>query len=145
TFQSAGVPFSGAAGPAPSRGAACFEEGQSGPVALTPCTLTDGDFGTPVALQSCSGSACGASAPTLNNWAYVDLGASRPISLVVVRGTAAGVVVETSADATAWAALTQTAQSRVFSLTASGSARYVRVRSASATGDVTGLAEISVW
>jgi hypothetical protein len=145
TYQSAGAAFSGGAGPAPSRGAACFEQGQSGPVAIVPCTLTDGDFGTPVALQTCSGSACGASSPTLNNWAYVDLGASRTISLVVVRGTVSGVLVETSSDASSWTDLSQNAQSGVFSLPATGSVRYVRVRSSSATGDVRGLAEISVW
>ena len=112
-------------------------------MALTPCTLTDGDFGTAVTLQSCATSSC--SAQTLNNWAYVDLGAARSISLVVVRGSVTGAVVESSLDANAWSAVSATPQSGVFEATGSGMARYVRVRADSATETIAGLTEISVW
>jgi hypothetical protein len=145
-YQSAAVAFAGTAGAPPSRGAACFADATSGPVALTPCPLTDGNLGvamTPQSEPSCS-SNCPTAAPA-NNWAYVDLGSAKSISLVVVRGVYASCVVETSADAMTWAALPGGPNSGIFSVTASGTARYVRVRAASASDRVTGLAEISVW
>ncbi|MHB8419168.1 MAG: hypothetical protein ACYDCL_13920 [Myxococcales bacterium] len=143
SYQSPGTPFSGTAGPAPSRGAACFLQGASGPIALSPCSLTDGDFGTPVQLVTCTGSACNSA--TLDNWAYVDLGASRAFSLVVVRGTSSSAIVESSTDASTWTALSSNAQAGVFSVASAGTARYIRVRAQSPTASVEGLAEISVW
>lgn len=141
--QSGEVAFTGTAGPAPSRGAACYEQGASGAVQVNPCTLTDGDFASAIAPQSCTGQSC-ASTP-LNGWAYVDLGAPKSFSLIVVRGPFAACVVDTSNDATQWTTLLANGQSGVFSVSSSGTARYVRVRAAAASDQITGLAEISVW
>ena len=129
----------------PSRGVGCFVHGPSGPSALSPCVLTDGDLGTPLTLltePACSsGSACDAQA---NNWAYVALPAAAPISLIVARGASSPYLVETSSDAAAWTGA-GISGGGAQSFPVSVSARYVRVRATSPQGRVTGLTEISVW
>lgn len=136
--------LSGAGAP-PSRGAGCFVHSPSGPAALSPCELTDGDLGTAYKLLTeppCSSSAgCDAQA---NNWAYIALPAATAISLIVVRGVAAPYLVETSSDSTAWtSAGISSGGTQSFSVTVT--ARYVRVRAVSAQSRVSGLTEISVW
>lgn len=129
----------------PSRGAGCFVQGTSGPAALSPCVLTDGDLSTaftPLPDPACSNSTtCTAQA---NNWAYVELPAATPISLVVVRGNLSAYMVETSSDAAAWVSA-GISSGGAQSFTMSAMARYVRVRSLTPQGHVTGLSEISVW
>lgn len=129
----------------PSRGAGCFVHSPSGPAALSPCVLTDGDLGAPfqpLAEPACSNSGgCDAQA---NNWAYVELPAAEAISLIVVRGVIAPYLVETSSDAAAWAGA-GISSGGAQSFAVSASARYVRVRALTAQGRVSGLAEISIW
>lgn len=129
----------------PSRGAGCFVHSASGPSPLSPCTLTDGELGTPftpLTEPTCSsGSACDAQA---NNWAYVALPAASMISLIAVRGPSAPYLVETSTDAAAWTSV-GISSGGAQSFTASLSTRYVRVRAPTPQGRVTGLSEISVW
>jgi hypothetical protein len=129
----------------PSRGSGCFVQGTSGPAALSPCALTDGELRTaftPLPDPTCSGSTgCTAQA---NNWAYVELPTAVAISLVVVRGTLAAYLVETSSDAAAWVSA-GISSGGAQSFAVSATARYVRVRAVTPQGRVTGLAEISVW
>jgi hypothetical protein len=129
----------------PSRGIGCFVQSTSGPMALSPCVLTDGDLGTaftPLPEPTCSsGTTCTAQA---NNWAYVALPAATAISLVVVRGTLSAYLVETSSDAATWASA-GISNGGPQSFAMSAMARYVRVRASTPQGHVTGLTEISVW
>lgn len=129
----------------PSRGAGCFVHSPSGPAALSPCALTDGELGTsftPLTEPPCSsGSVCDAQA---NNWAYVALPAVTAISLVVVRGVSSSYLVETSSDAVAWASV-GISGGGAQSFAVSGMARYVRVRAQNPQSRVTGLTEISVF
>ncbi len=128
----------------PSRGAGCFVHSPTGPSALSPCVLTDGDLATafkPIPEPACSSGSCNAQA---DNWAYVELPASTAISLIVVRGVTTPYLVETSGDAAAWLS-SGISGGGAQSFTVSASARYVRVRAVTPQGRVDGLTEISIW
>jgi len=141
TSRSAAVPWTGPAGAPPSRGAPCWSYASSGDTAapLSPCTLTDGDFSGPVAGTPSDTSA------GVRTAIAVDLGRSRPVSLVVARGCPADCTVETSADGRTWSAAgTGTGARFTVAPRAGATAHWVRVRSTSGV-DVSRLAEISAW
>jgi hypothetical protein len=137
TYDSRGTPFSRTV-PPPSRGAPCLASTASGQVAaLHPCKLTDGDFFTPAQVGAGSGS--------VDTAAYVDLGSSRSVALVVARGGGGPVTLDTSSDAQTWTfygigsgLLVDVASARRVV------ARYVRLRTTNNV-DIGPLAEISVW
>lgn len=139
-----------AAGPALSRGETCAVAGQSGPVAVSPCVLTDGNFGGQFPTQHCapaSPTPSPSSAPCpANTWVSVDLGASRQLSAVLLHGLHAGseVIVESSSDGSQWTQRGKVkATSYVRLAFAPAQARHVRVRAAD--GTIYALRELSVW
>lgn len=139
TYRSQQVPFAGQ-GPPPSRGDACVAGATGQPAtALVPCRLTDGDLFTNVSLGSAGPT------PVVHSSAAVDLGAVRPVSLVVVRGGSTPLQVQGSADAITWRTLGTTAGSpAAVSPAGAPPERYIRVQSPSGF-DISGLTEISVW
>ena len=135
TYFAAGGSFAGTGKP-PSRGAACFSATADGAAtALSPCRLTDGDLSTAAQF---SGDA------TARPSAYVDLGSSRPVSLVVARGAAGTTEIETSDDAKNWTVLGPGGGSLVSADGRGIRARYVRIRTTNNV-DISSLSEISVW
>jgi hypothetical protein len=143
TYRSQQVPFRGPGAP-PSRGAACSTaaEGQP-PTPLRPCPLTDGDLFTGASLAG--GPACTGCTPPAHDSVYLDLGTSRALSLIVVRGSNTTLIVETSDDAVTWSTIgSVTGNPASLAPARTGRARYVRVRSPSGL-DLSGLSEISVW
>lgn len=146
SFRSQQLAYPVSSSAPPSRGAACFIQGESGPVELSPCTLTDGHFAqgfTAAAETHCTTSDC---TPTANTWAEVDLGESRSISLVVVRGASVSAVIEVSTDASNWTQLgTSTGALSAISPVLPVQGRYVRVRATDPHNRISGLSEISVW
>jgi hypothetical protein len=138
TFErSQQLAYQGSAGPPPSRGRPCFVQTAAGEtLALTPCSLTDGDLRPGRGLH--------APAPGVHTAAYVALGGVRPVSLVVVRGCVGICTVETSNDAQTWTSL-GTGQGAAFALSGPPSLRAADVRVRSAVSLDTGLDQISVW
>jgi hypothetical protein len=136
TYFAQGAPFTGAGAP-PSRRASCFAskaDGQTTPI--NPCHLSDGNL---YAASNLSGDGVARIA------AYLDLGASKPVSLVTARGAPGTTAIETSSDATTWAMLGPGAGGLVsVALPRPVQARYVRIRTTNAV-DISGLAELSVW
>jgi len=135
------VPFTGTAGPPPSRNAACFGyRADGGPVAVSPCRLTDGDLFTLSGEEDCKECAPQRSSE------YVDLGSPKPLALLVVRGPAASsLTLESSGDATTWAPLgTVSENTRTVTPPPGSTARYVRVKAGEGS-DVSALSELSVW
>lgn len=139
-----------------SRGAACVVQGASGPVPLSPCTLTDGQFNASFPTQHCPGTGEPSGTPspspsadhcTANSSVYLDLGADKPVGTVFVHGLSAGdVIVDTSDDASHWTTRAQGDPGSYGTLTPPSvtHARYVRLRSADA-GSIAALTELSVW
>jgi len=138
TFErSQQLAYIGPAGPPPSRGRPCFAQTAAGDTTpVTPCALTDGNL-TPGRGPRLPGGA-------VHTAAYVALGGVRPVSLVVVRGCAAGCTVETSGDAQSWTPLGD-ASGPVFAIGRSPSLRAAFVRVRSTTNVDLGLDQISVW
>jgi len=135
-YTSQGVGFRGRAGAPESRGKACFAENNES----QPCQLTDGSFDHPLPEPACA-EPCSA-----NGWAYVDLGAPKPVGTVFARANQAGqLTVETSDDAKTWTARgAGDGQFAKITLPTAVTARYVRVHAAPGS-KLTGLTQLSVW
>lgn len=136
TFFSQGAPYSGAGAP-PSRGAACVASSADGQTApLSPCLLSDGDLFAAANLSSGGGVRTGV---------YLDLGAPKPIGLVVGRGATGTTAIEASDDARTWT-MVGPGSGSLISASPNGSvrARYVRIRTTNNV-DIGNLTEISVW
>lgn len=141
TYLSPRLTVAARAGAPPSRGRPCAPvTGRQGRVAgpAPGCPMTDGDLSSPARLDA------GARARVVTGVA-LDLGATRPVGLVVARGFAGQVLVEVSADGRGWQPVGGGAGT-TFTLVPPGgpSARYVRVRSATGI-DQSLAAEVSVW
>lgn len=140
TARSPQVPYASVAGAPPSRGAPCLS--YTGPdvagVALSPCPVTDGDFGSTLAPAP-QGTA------EARSGVAVDLGRARAVSLVVVRGCPGDCAVESSVDGRSWRILaTRSGAGTTVAPPAGTTARWIRVRSP-AGADLSRMAEVSVW
>lgn len=141
--------FKGLAGAPPSRNASCVATGASGvPVEVSPCALTDGDF--VVHFRAPQDAGCepdaeggGCEVARADRTLAVDLGASRPVSLVVVRGLIGEAHVERSEDGETWSSITL--DGKVGTLPSGTTARYVRLRSKADDAGLLSVSEISVW
>lgn len=137
TIRSPLLPFAGRAGAPVSRAAGCSVETEAGDtIPHAPCALTDGRFGETFSPDLCTEDPCRAVARA----AVVDLGASRRIDLLVVRGCATRCVVETGTPGRWVTAGIGAAESFALAPRAGTRARYVRV-----VGSVASLREVSVW
>jgi hypothetical protein len=143
-------------GPPPSRGKPCSGRSASGPaVPLTPCRLTDGDFGQPNFAQlappcptTTSASAASACSQPQVRDLTVDLGSVRQVSLVVVRGCPFGCTIDVSGGPNAWVPVGQvdrasTSDNGLIKLPLALPARYVRV--SSEPGGAGFVRELSAW
>jgi hypothetical protein len=131
-LYSAAQTFAGSAGAPPSRGAACEVGGQAYPSA---CPLTDGAFES---VSAASGAAS------------VDLGAARPLALLVLRGAFAALTVSSSLDGQTWTELGTGLQGSSLRLAPAGAplARHLRLQEArDAQGQQRALqiTELSAW
>lgn len=149
-FRSAKHAFTGTGGAPVSRGKSCTVHQGMTPQDIAPCPLTDGNLATgftPVSepSTSSSSSASGTRPATANNWVRIDLGAEQDLHLVVIRNLWPASIIEGSADGTAWTEL-HGAQGGTFSVTpVSSRARFIRVRVASESGQISSLSEVSVY
>jgi hypothetical protein len=138
SFLSAQLPVDATAGAPPSRGHPCAAVTGTARLRigrLTSCAATDGDL-TVAAHLSGQGD-------RVVTGAVVDLGTSRPVSLVVARGFRGPFLLEVSDDGTAYRTV-MTSLGAAASPPGSPTARFVRVRSASGL-DQSLLSELSVW
>jgi hypothetical protein len=134
-----------------SRGKDCYVHAENTPQKQSPCTLTDGKLSTrfqKVPTPQCpQGQMC--TPPPQNQWVYVDLGTSQPLSLLVLYDVAAtgasGLIVEGSNDATSWTALATTDLSKYHTVTLAGSARYVRLNFGKGEISSSGNSEIAIY
>ena len=133
-WRSPGLGYASAAGPPDSRGRSCrYDVGDES------CPLTDGDLSTQHPLShvcpSGQGSTC---APP--RWAIVDLGALKPIELVVVRGCEGGCTVEAGTDGQVFRAIGPVSDDFGSVSLPRTAVRYVRV-----SVGRQGLRQISAW
>jgi hypothetical protein len=138
-YLSTRTAVSATAGAPPSRGRSCAAVTGAVPVAaaLGACAATDGDLVKPARLSS--------GKPGIVTGVVIDRGSDRPVNLVVVRGVAGQFLVEVSSDGKAYRVVsTQIGSAVAVSPAGAPSARFVRVRSASAL-DESMLSEVSVW
>ena len=131
------------AGAPTSRGRSCSVAEESGRLVVqASCRLTDGELGEEFMPSICGGqTACVEPAHTA---AVIDLGAQRPLSMIVVRGCDYGCTVETSRDGERWrtgGTATMRREDNAFRLSPLVRARYIRVTSRS----VDTLREVSAW
>jgi hypothetical protein len=106
-------------------------------VAQRPCAVTDGDLAAPARLTGRK--------HKVATGVVVDLGRTRPVSLVVARGVAGTVVVEVSRNGTSFRKVgTGGASVSAVELPGGTVARYVRVRSDGGL-DESMLTEVSAW
>jgi hypothetical protein len=138
--SSARLPVEATAGAPPSRGGACAAvTGSRGRLAApeASCPLTDGDLATPAGVR--------VGAEKVVTGYVIDLGAVRPVDLVVARGFAGQILVEVSTDGTTYQPV-GSEQGTTITVEPAGapSARYVRVRSALGL-DQSLAAEVSAW
>jgi hypothetical protein len=151
-YHSPRVPVRGMA-PAPaSRGAKCAVSGAQRLVPIEPCSLTDGRYDGSFPSQSCpaaSPSASPAKRCTANAFVQLDLGTSRPVSVVFLHGlgTATDVVVETSDDSLKWTKRLRQRPAPFLAITlaAGASGRYVRLKSANDSDTIYSLSEFAVF
>jgi hypothetical protein len=139
SYLSRRLPVTGTAGTPPSRGRPCAAvTGTAPPKAgrLSPCAATDGDLQSPAHLR-------GGKAAVVTGVA-IDLGASRPVSLVVARGFAGQFLVELSDDGRVYRTVATNAGSAAVNVPGSPSARFVRLRSPAGL-DESLSSEVSVW
>jgi hypothetical protein len=139
-YLSARRPVRPIAGAPPSRNRPCaalLGRKRFATAAQPRCAATDGDLTTPARLSAGTGRTV--------TGLVVDLGRVRQVSLVVVRGMAGPVVVETSTNGRTYRRV-GTAQGSPIAVDAPGrpAARYVRVRAAGGL-DESMVAEVSVW
>lgn len=137
-YQSGPAPYA-ATGAPPSRHSPCSVSGATGEVQmLDRCPFTDGNLSA-ASLRSTSAER----GVSVRSVVSVDLGAPRPVSLVVVRGAAGTVAVDSSDDGATWTSLGSGRGD--FTLEARGAhGRHVRLRTPDGL-DLSGLVEISVW
>lgn len=124
-----------------SRGKGCSVADEKGKrFSLSPCGLTDGDFGRAFAPSVCTGTS-GCTEPRHAS-AVIDLGSAVGVDLIVLRGCEQSCRVETSTDGRTWrsAGVAQDTEAAI-SFSSSRRARYVRV----VTPFVDSLTEVSVW
>jgi hypothetical protein len=140
SFLSTKVAVDGTAGAPPSRGRPCAAVTGTRRLRTAPfsaCAATDGDLHSSAHLNG-----KGKAAVT---GVVVDLGARRPVSLVVVRGFAGQLLVEVSDNGATWRTVATTAgTAAAISPAGEPSARFVRLRSPAGL-DESLLSEISVW
>lgn len=139
SYQSNRVAVRPTAGTPPSRGHRCAPVTGTAPVrngVFTRCGATDGDLDSPARLHSKAGTVTGV---------LVDLGRPRRISLVVARGFAGQLLVETSTDGRTFQTVATSSGSAVaLAVPGSPTVRFVRLRSPSGLDESLGT-EISVW
>lgn len=128
------------AGAPPSRGRPCAPVTGTGPSVgrfRNPCPATDGDLTQPAKLTAKGGN------PVTG--VVVDLGRTRPVSLVVARGFSGQLLVELSTDGTTYRTVA-TGLGLAYAAEPEGrpAARYVRLRSPVGL-DESLSAELSVW
>jgi hypothetical protein len=141
TWRSPGVGYAAALGAPESRGRACAYSG----ITYSPCPLTDGDLSTaaPVRVicpRSTPPSPTPAPACTSATRAVIDLGASVPADLVVVRGCVGGCAVDVSADGRRFRPVGSVSDDYGLVRLPAQRVRAVRVGLGSQ-----GLREVSVW
>jgi hypothetical protein len=127
------------AGTPPSRGRPCAAvTGTAPPKAgpFSPCSVTDGDLKRPARLS-------GATAAVVSG-VVIDLGSSRPVSLVVTRGFLGQFLVEVSGDGRSYRTVATSAGSAAIAVPGNPSARFVRLRSPVGL-DESLSSEVSVW
>ncbi|HVL85085.1 MAG TPA: discoidin domain-containing protein [Pseudonocardia sp.] len=132
TYRTAQARLAGPGAP-PSRGAACATHRPGhGRVAHEPCPFTDGDLDEAFDAGGRS--------------VVIDLGETRPVDLVVIRGDTDTFVVHTSEDGRTWqrlATLETTREHAALDAPPATHARYVRVRAQ--RGVLPALRELSIW
>ncbi len=141
TRRSGRVAYRSTAGAPPSRGRPCAVG--TGAPSTSPCPLTDGEFTTPApqaatTTTTAAAAAGGSTTTPAPQTATVDLGQSRSVSLVVVRGCPCEV--EGSTDGRTWTALGRSTGFTAVAPPRATSVRYVRL-----TGSLSNLREVSVW
>lgn len=102
----------------------------------TRCNATDGDLTNPARLVHQGGGVVDGVA--------IDLGRSRPVSLVVARGFTGQYIVEISSDGHTWSTVTTSSGTSAITVPGTPHARYVRLRSPVGL-DESLSAEVSVW
>ncbi len=140
SYLSERLPVGAGSGAPPSRGQRCAAVTGTAPhvgAFRAPCTETDGGLSGPARIA-------GGSGKTVTG-VVVDLGRSRPVSLVVARGFAGQFLVETSIDGKAFSTVA-TGFGQAYAVTPPGhpTARYVRLRSPAGL-DESLSSEVSVW
>jgi hypothetical protein len=139
SYLSRRLPVAATAGTPLSRGRPCAAvTGTAPPRAgrLSPCAATDGDLSAPARLP-------GRKAGVVTG-VVIDLGVSRPVSLVVTRGFAGQFLVEVSGDGRSFRTVATNAGSTAVDVPGDPSARFVRVRSPVGL-DESLSSEVSVW
>lgn len=137
--RSARVGYRSAAGPPVSRGRPCAVG--AGAPSTAPCSLTDGDLSARISPPSTTTTApltTGSTIAPAPETATVDLGQSRAVGLVVVRGCTCQV--EGSTDGRTWTTLGRSTGYTAVVPARTAAARYVRV-----AGALSDLREVSVW
>jgi hypothetical protein len=145
-YDAPGAAFRSPAGAPPSRGLPCGVTRAGGSAAsAAPCWLTDGDRNPPTISQplcpTTTTPTTAACAPATTA-AAIDLGATQPIALVVVRGCG-GCAVAVSADGQAWSPYGDvSAENEALAPARDTKARFIRL---SAPGGIDAARELSVW
>jgi hypothetical protein len=150
TYRSQRVAAPAGPGAPPSRGKVCFVQGETAPVRLDPCPVTNARFDDNVGAQKCEQSSKQTAPPCRANTAvWVDLGSSQPVGTVFARGISiAQVSLDTSEDGVHWTQRKVVRPENAFekiSLDQPVSARFVRLSSPDTTGQIVALTEFSVW
>lgn len=140
SYLSRRVPVEGTAGRPPSRGRACAAVTGTKARLADPspvCPVTDGDLDAAAHLGAGNG--------RIVTGVVVDLGAPRPIGLVVARGFGGQLLVEVSGDGRTYRTVsTGSGPAAALDVPSRPTARFVRVRSPSGL-DESLAAEVSVW
>ncbi len=139
SYLSPRIPVRPSAGEPASRGRRCAAVTGTAPArdaAFSRCAATDGELASPARLAAPDG--------TLVDGVAIDLGSPRRVDLVVVRGFAGQLLVETSADGKTFSTVATSSGSTAVEVPGSPRARYLRVRSPAGL-DESLLAEVSVW
>lgn len=139
SYLSPRLPVTATAGTPESRGRPCAAvTGTAPPRAgrFVACLVTDGDLKKPARLS--------AARAAVVTGVVIDLGASRPVSLVVTRGFAGQFLVEISGNGKSYRTVATSAGSTAVEVPGSPSARFVRLRSPAGL-DESLSSEVSVW
>jgi hypothetical protein len=139
SYLSRRLPVQGTAGAPPSRGRPCAPVTGTSPATdgrFSRCAATDGHLDQPARLTAAEGSVVAG--------VVVDLGAARPVDLVVARGFAGQFVVEVSVDGRAYRTVATTSGTTAVRPPGSPRARFVRLRSPTGL-DQSLSSEVSIW